>query len=229
MAIANSTLIETSQYRLNVTEYSWGKIYQGTKADLIAAGLAKLEWFPGQGTAKTATRIGMIDGEMKVLPLGRPATREQEEKGLVKIFHTSKYVFQVRITYNQEYLDREKLKREVEKQHAEKKQSLDSLPKSGEEFSGKRHQILREMLGPMFNQYFCRADGGYHYSRDVIEKARELVHDLLDLAEEGQVYFDKKRYQYSLNDIEERDIKAHPEFSAFMAATLAIGKAAAIE
>ncbi|WP_025039775.1 Cro/CI family transcriptional regulator [Nitrosospira briensis] len=57
-------------------------------------------------------------------------------------------------------------------------------------------------------------------------KARDLVDDLIELAEEGEVYFDKTRYQYSLDDIEKSAVKAHPEFSAFMATTLAMGKAA---
>jgi hypothetical protein len=94
MANANSTLIDSPLDRLTVKEYWWGKLYKGTQADLIGAGLVKLEWFPGPGTAKTATRVGIIDGERKVLPFGRAATREQEEKGLVKIFQPSKNIFE---------------------------------------------------------------------------------------------------------------------------------------
>jgi hypothetical protein len=86
--------------------------------------------------------------------------------------------------------------------------------------------MLNGMLDHLFVFYFLRARGGYHYSCDVIEKARTLIEDLTDLAEDGMVYFDKKRRQYALDDIEEKHVKANPEFSAFMASTLAIGKAA---
>jgi hypothetical protein len=74
-----------------------------------------------------------------------------------------------------------------------------------------------------------RALNGYHYSKEVFEKAHALICDLVDLADNGKVYMDPKRRQYFLDDIERKAVKAHPEFSAFMAATLAIGKAATIE
>ena len=74
--------------------------------------------------------------------------------------------------------------------------------------------------------HFRRAEGGYHYSSQVAEEARDLILELIDLAENGKVYFDQKRHQYFINDVEEKTEKEHPEFSAFMKATLAIGKAA---
>jgi hypothetical protein len=225
MAIANSTLIDSPLDRLKVEDYWWGKFYRGTQADLIAAGLVKLEWFPGPGTAKTATRIAVVDGEMKVLPLGKMATREQEEKGLVKIFQASKNVFKVHITYSREQLDRENLKQDVERQHADKKRELDAAPKSPDEFLQQRKRIINGLLGVVLN-HFRRSENGFHYSREVAEQASDLICDLFELAEDGKVYFDPKRQQYFLDDLEEKAVEAHPEFSAFMKATLAIGKAA---
>ncbi|PTR16974.1 hypothetical protein C8R31_101127 [Nitrosospira sp. Nsp2] len=241
MANANSTLMNDAAARLLTWAGSAWNCYRGTEAELVEAGIVKAEWLPGlHGNAKTATRVGLIEGAMKLLPFGVMATRFQEENRLIRIFRASKSTFRVQVSTTPEEREREIeqenaarqreiLRRDVERIHAEKQQVLDAFPKSSEQFSAKRYQILKEMLGPMFNHYFCRADGGYHYSREVIEKARDLVTDLLELAEEGQVYFDKQRYQYSLDDIKEKDIKAHPEFSAFMAATLAIGKAATVE
>ncbi|SDA27045.1 hypothetical protein SAMN05216315_1324 [Nitrosospira sp. Nsp18] len=226
MANANSTPIETPLDRLKVEDCWWGKFYQGTQADLIGAGLVKLEWFPGPGTAKTATRIAIVDGEMKVLPLGRMATREQQEKGLVKIFQASKNVFKVHIAYSREQIERENFKREIERQHADKKRALEAAAKSPGEFLHDQKRVIKGLLEVVFN-HFRRADNGFHYSKEVIEQANDLICDLIELAEDGKVYFDQKRHQHFMDDVEEKAVKAHPEFSAFMAATLAIGKAAA--
>jgi hypothetical protein len=226
MAKANSTPIDRPIDRLKVERLSWGITYKGTQADLIGAGLVRLEWFPGPGTSKTETRIAPINGEMRVLPFGKMATREQEENGLIRIRKPNKREFEVYIRFTQAELDKQNLREEIERKHAEKKKSLDALPKSSEQFSAKRFHTVKGMLELIFNTCFSRADGGYHYSREVTEKARRLATDLIELAEGGKVYFDKARYQYAMEDIEERHVKANPEFSAFMASTLAIGKVA---
>lgn len=226
MANANSTPIDRPIDRIKVNRHSWGITYKGTQADLIGAGLVRLEWFPGPGTSKTETRIAPINGEMKVLPFGKMATREQEDNGLVRIRKPNKREFEVYIRFTQAELDKQNLREEIERKHAEKKKSLDAIPKSPDEFVAERTRLIKDIFGHFFNCYFCRASGGYHYSREVIEKARDLVADLIELAEEGKVYFDKKKYQYEMDDIEESHVKANPEFSAFMASTLAIGKVA---
>ncbi len=225
MANANSTPIRAPLNCLKVKEYSWGRIYQGTQENLIASGLVKLEWFPGIGTAKTATRIGMIDGEMKVLPFGKMATREQEKKGVIRIFKPRKREFEVYIGFSDEDKDRQRLREEIEEQHATKKRALDSAPKNPGDFRKSRADLIKACLEGVRN-LFCRANNGYHYSREVIEQAHDNLCDLFELAEDGKVFFDPKRQQYFLDDLEKKSEKEHPEFSAFMKTTLAIGKAA---
>lgn len=225
MAKANSTPIRTSLDRLKVDEHYWGRIYKGTQADLIASGLVKPEWFPGPGTAKNASRIAMVDGEMKVLPFGKAITWEQKRQGAVQIFKRNKREFEVWIGFSEEEKNRQLLKEKIEKQHAEKKRALDRAPKSPQDFREDRKGLIKACLEGVFN-LFRRADNGYHYSREVIEQANDLMCDLLDLAEDGKVYFDPKWQQYFLDDMEEKFEKANPEFSAFMKATLAVGKAA---
>jgi hypothetical protein len=233
MAKANSTLSPDAQRLLRYSGHN-SNWYVGTAFDLVEAGIIKSEWLPGvNGNAKTTTRVGLIDGETRVLPFGKMATRFQEESGLIHLYRRGKHKFEVCVGKTKEEKEqeierenREVLRKEIERRHAEKKKSLDALPKNKDEFLAERSRIIRDLFGQMFSFYFCRADGGYHYSREVIEKARDLITDLIELAEEGKVYFDKTRYQYALDDIEERHVKANPEFSAFMASTLAIGKAA---
>jgi hypothetical protein len=234
MAKANSTLSPDAQ-RLLTYSGSYSNWYVGTGFELVEAGIIKSEWLPGvNGNARTTTRIGLVDGELELLPFGKMATEFQKENGLIHIYRRGKHKFEVCVGRTKEERDqeierenRETLRKSIERQHAEKKKSLDAIPKNEDEFLAERSRIIRALFGQLFHFYFCRADGGYHYSREVIDKARDLVTDLIELAEDGKVYFDKVRYQYSLDDIEERHVKANPEFSAFMAATLAIGKAAA--
>jgi hypothetical protein len=231
MANANSTPVSSNS--LLIGEYWWGKLYRGSEADLIASGLVKPEWLPGKpGNPKHTAHLGLIDGSMKVIPYLSIPDSERRKKTAVSISKEGKR-FLVRIHFSEEEQQRieeesqrQRLKEKIERQHAEKKKYLDDLPKSPDQFSAKRSRILNGMLGHLFNHYFCRADGGYHYSLEVIEKARDLITEIIEFAEEGKVYFDKVRYQYALDDIEESTVKAHPEFSAFMATTLAIGKVA---
>lgn len=72
---------------------------------------------------------------------------------------------------------------------------------------------------------FRRAENGFHYAPEIVEEAQDLIADLVSLAANGRVCFDPVRQKYFLDDIEEKAEKAHPEFSAFMKATLAVGKA----
>jgi hypothetical protein len=216
-----------------VEEYDWGKYYRGTEDAFVRAGLLKPEWLPGKpGNPKCSVLVGIVDGEMKVIPYLSISDRKRRDTSSIRISKAGNR-FSVYIDHPQEQLERiekekerKRLRESVERQHAEKKKSLDALPKSPAEFAAERSRLIRDIFGHFFNCYFCRANGGYHYSREVIDKARDLVSDLIELAEEGKVYFDKVRYQYALNDIEERYVKANPEFSAFMASTLAIGKVA---
>jgi hypothetical protein len=240
MANANSTLSSDAAIRLLTYGGCNQNCYRGTETELVSAGLVKSEWLPGlNGNARTSTRVGLIEGEMRLLPFGVMATRFQEENGLIHIFRASKSTFNVQIRKPKEERDREierenaewerkNLREVVERMHAEKHGALDAAPKSPEEFAKSRKGCLKDCMEDAFN-LFRRAHNGYHYSREVIEKARDLMYDLFELAEDGKVYFDPQRQQYFLDDIEEKAVKAHPEFSAFMAATLAIGKAAVIE
>lgn len=237
MANANSTLFSDAAIRLQTFAGDYCNCYLGTETELVEAGIVKSEWLPGlHGNALTTTRAGLIEGEMKLLPFGVLATRFQKENGLIHIWKRGKTKFEVQVAKTQEEVEREierqnaerereELRGNVERIHAEKRRKLDAAPKSPKDFRESKASILKGFLEGTFNLY-RRADNGYHYSMEVIEQAHYLICDLLELAEDGKVYFDKVRYQHSLDDIGERDVKAHPEFSAFMAATLAIGKAA---
>lgn len=225
MANANSTAFVKKSIELRVEEYQWGKYYRGTEAAFIASGLMKPEWFPGKpGNPKSSCCIGMLDGEMKILPYGEIGHRRRKELTSIKLWKVGKQ-FAAYISFSEEEKERKELKERIEKLHAEKKQKLESAPKNPDDFLRKNVSSLKHVLEMVLNS-FRRADNGYHYSREVVEEASDLICDLYALAERGKVYFDPKRQKYFLDDIEEKAEKAHPEFSAFMKATLAVGKAA---
>lgn len=237
MANANSTLSNDAE-RLRTYAGNYSDWYKGTETQLVEAGLVKAEWLPGKnGNARTTTRVGLIEGEMRLLPFKVMATRFQEKNGLIHIWKYGKTQFQLQIGKTEEETERaiereneerarQAVREKVERIHAEKKRKLDAAPKRPEDFRESRTSILKSLLEGVFNLY-RRADNGYHYSRDVIEQAHNLLCDLFELAEDGKVYLDPKRQQYFLDDLEEKAEKADPDFAAFMKATIAIGKAAA--
>lgn len=243
MANANSTPCGDAA-RLLTHSYDHSNWYKGTESELVSAGIVKSEWLPGlHGNAKTCTRVGLINGEMRLLPQRVIATRYQKENGLIHISRLSKSKFDVRVSKTQAETDQEierenaererrNLRAKVERMHAEKQRALEAAPKSHQEFLESRKSIIKACLEGIFNQ-FRRADNGYHYSREVIKEAHDLMCDLFALADEGKVYFDQKRQDYFMDDVEKKAAeyaaKEFPEFSAFMAATLAIGKAAALD
>jgi hypothetical protein len=229
MAIANSTLIETPLDRLKEREHCYGRSYFGTEADLVAAGLIKPEWFPGKpGNPKHTVHVGVIDGAMRVIPYLSVPDSVRREKSAITIFKQGKK-FRVCIDYTDEERARMEVKKKMEKLQAEKREKLESAPKNPEEFLNDRTGFIKPVLEQILNQ-FRRAKGGFHYSSHVAEEARDLILDLIALAENGKVYFDPKRHRYFLDDVDkaaaQKAEKEFPEFSAFMAATLAIGKAA---
>lgn len=230
MANANSTASINSTESLKVSENNWSRVYRGSKPDLVATGLIKSEWFPGMpGIPKETSRIGLIDGEMKPLPFRKAATRGQEEAGMIRIRQENKTTFKVFICFSADEKDRREAKEKIEKFHAEKQKELKRAPKSIDQFRISKNESIDWFLRGTFDM-FRRASNGYHYSREVTKEASDLISDLIELAKEGQVYFDQQRQDYFLEDVEkkaaDRTKKEFPEFSAFMASALAIGKAA---
>ena len=225
MAKANSTAISSATTKLQGEEHHWGKFYRGTEASLVATGLVRPEWFPGKpGNPKHTVHLGMIDGMMKIMPYLSMPENERYEKTEI-ILRKEGSNFAASIHFSKEERERKSLRKEIEKLHSEKQKELDRAPKNIEEFRISKSESIEWFLRGMFDM-FRRASNGYHYSRKVTEEASDLISDLMELAEEGQVYFDQQRQDYFLDDVEKKAQKSHPEFSAFMATTLAIGKAA---
>ena len=103
MAKANSTPVSNNSIkaqRLLTDSGYYGNSYKGTESELVSAEIVRAEWLPGvNGNARTATRVGMIDGEMKLLPRGVMATRAQEEDGLIHIWRAGKTAFNVSVRW----------------------------------------------------------------------------------------------------------------------------------
>lgn len=225
MAKAHSTASVKKSIELRVEEYDWGKYYRGTEAAFIASGLMKPEWFPGKpGNPKSSCCIGMLDGEMKILPYGAIAHRRRKELISIKLWKVGKQ-FAAYVHFSEEEKERKELKERIEKLHAEKKQKLESAPKTPGDFLKKKSRKIQDFMEDIHN-LFRRAENGFHYAPEIVEEAQELMADLISLAANGRVCFDAVRQKYFLDDIERKAEKAHPEFSAFMKATLAVGKAA---
>lgn len=135
MANANSTVFVKKSIELRVEEYQWGKYYRGTEAAFIASGLMKPEWFPGKpGNPKSSCCIGMLDGEMKILPYGAIAHRRRKELTSIKLWKVGKQ-FAAYVPFSEEEKERKEVKKRIEKLHAEKKQKLESAPKKPWRFS----------------------------------------------------------------------------------------------
>jgi signal recognition particle GTPase len=173
---------------------------------------------------------------MRLLPCGVLATRFQKNNGIIHIFRASKRTFRVEVRKPQEEIDREEareieerkrqnLRDKVERMYAEKRQALEKAPKNPGDFLKKKSRKIQDFMEDIHN-LFMRAENGFHYAPEIVEEARDLIADLVSLAANGRVCFDPIRQKYFLDDIEEKFEKANPEFSVFMKATLAVGKAA---
>lgn len=232
MIKTNSAAIDRKPTELYVEEFDRGKFYRGTEAAFIASGLIKPDWFPGRpGNPKSSCHIGILDGEMKVLPYKSVKSRLRKELTSIRLWKVGKrfaaYIDfpKEEVTRREEEEERQRLRKKVEEMHAEKKRELDAAPKSPHEFLDERKERIEYELEGVLN-LFRRAVCGYHYSSKAVEEAQDLISRLNFLAEHSQAFFDKGRHQNFMGDVDRKAIKAHPEFSAFMATTLAIGKAA---
>ncbi|SCY31184.1 hypothetical protein [Nitrosospira sp. Nsp13] len=241
MANANSTPVSNKSIeaqRLLTYSGHHGKSYSGTGPELVSAGLVKLEWLPGvNGNARTATRVGMIDGEMKLLPFGKMATSAQEEDGLIHIHRASKTKFHVSVRLKkeerqrqQEQWEREARMKEIEKAHKDRDDGIACIPADHKAYVEDQVRSLDCMMSVMRDK-LTRGfgySGGYYFSQEIVDEFDTVVERLTQLLQEGRVYFNKETRGREIAKIESKFRDKNPDFSAFMATTLAIGKAATL-
>jgi hypothetical protein len=76
---------------LKLKEYEWENEYRGTVTAFIESGLIKSKWLPGQpGNPKGTVLIGLVDGEMAVLPPAPYPTDDHYDRGFISVRRSTK-------------------------------------------------------------------------------------------------------------------------------------------
>jgi hypothetical protein len=231
MANANSTAFVKKSTELHVEEYEWGKYYRGTEAAFIASGLIKPGWFPGKpGNPKSSCHIGMLDGEIKILPYKSMENRLREELTTIKLWKVGKR-FAAYIDWPKGEKERRSRMKEIEKAHQAKANGIACIPADHKEYVQKqvhsltcRMSVMRTNLTRGFGY-----SGGYYFSAELVAEFDIVADHLVQLLQEEPVHFNKGTRRREIAKIESEFIDKNPEFSAFMATTLAIGKASAVQ
>lgn len=237
MAEANFTLSSNAE-RLLTYAGDYSNFYKGTESQLVEAGIVKSEWLPSlHGNARTSTRVGLVEGQMRLLPFGVMATRFQEENGLIHIFRAGKSTFRVQVRKTQEEIERrqeeeqrETLRKEIEKYSKDKAKKIAELPADHKAYLRRELHMIKSMMSTIRTSLTSGFGytGGYSFSPSLVVEFDILSDHLIQMVKEERIYFNQEKRQQEIAKIEDEFMAEHPQFSSFMKATLAIGKAALI-
>lgn len=199
---------------LTLEEFSWANVYQGTESAFVESGFIKPEWLPGKpGNAKKKVKVGIIDGEMRVIPARTPTTDDQWVNGFIRIIRESKGKLTVSVNCLPAELEkREKIefaesrKEKIKDAHAEIEKEISSLPANPEAFIRRTQHTVRCFASIISNGLAdgCGFSGGYRLSSDVIAAFEAGAARAIQLIQEAHIHFDPQIRQKEIADIKDR-------------------------
>lgn len=222
MTNPNSTVIVSKSSKdLKVEEYPWANEYRGTEAALVESGLIKPEWLPGKpGNTKGRVSIGLVNGEMRILPARTSPTTDQEDKGFITIRKTSKGRFEVWIyCLKRERERRKKVARlefkntMIEVARKEMGKGIAELPTNADEFLWRQLRHAECMISVTRKSFFdgYGYSGGYGFSSDFMDEFDVAMERSIQTIKDAHIHFDQEKRQKEITDIRDRVLAKYPE------------------
>lgn len=205
---------------LKVTEYAWENEYRGTDAAFINAGLIKPEWLPGlPGNPKGRVMVGLVNGEMRILPAGPFPTDDQFNNGFIAIRRSSKgrlivsiYCLKKEREKREEagYLERKKrlieeVRKEIDKGVAELTTSPGAYVWRGSHTIRAFANGIRSSLTDSFGY-----SGGYSFLVELIAEFDSTVARLNQMINDAPISFDEEKRQKEIVGIKNQVLAKYP-------------------
>jgi hypothetical protein len=180
--------------------------YRGDQTALVAAGVAKAEWFPNGEKHWLASRVVQLGKGAKVIMrtilsggfiVERYPTREKQ---VAAMRHRQTATLEARS------IDRAK-------------QELGNLPESASARRDRLKRIVMTTSGILLEE--CRSTrGGYSLSPDSLENVVEAVRAIADEVSHGEITFSTKARADEEASIRASAMPSSPDFERFMAAAI---------
>lgn len=179
------------------------KYITGTKAELLAAGKFKPEWFPGvKGNHKNTMTI--VSDELRSIGFDLiieklQITRNEEYRGCFDI----EMIFTEEEQARREQIEKKEFKELAYKEAADLAQRwIDGLPTSVEDFKKRSSSHINEMMTIIFNEGIASARGGYSFNKKTVHEFDLAVDALCNILNNGDVKFyqfgqEQKRRDYA--------------------------------
>lgn len=208
---------------LTLKERAWTNEYQGTETAFIESGFIKPEWLPGKpGNAKKQVKVGIVDGEMRVIPARSLPTDFQWVNGFICITRSSKEQLTVSVNCLPEELEkREEAAFEERKQewikdaHAQIEKNISDLPTNRQAFIERTQHTVRCFASIILNDLADGVgySGGYRFSSDVIAAFEAGATRAIQLIQEAHIDFDPEIRLKEIADIQKEVWKKYPWLS----------------
>lgn len=173
MAAANSTRARGIQIR----DYAWGRIIEGTREMLIQHGYTLDGTFPGDPGARKTVERGTD-------PAGR----------VIKIQRKSTYIFSIRRDWNEgeaaAYRAAEEAQRARIEDARQAKLVVDSWPESAGDYRGRVHRYVVATMEGVERLLDAGRLGGYRFDDVALGRLYEISDDLRELVEAGGIGMD---------------------------------------
>jgi len=219
--VAHICAVETPKNPKGLTldEHRWGRIYKGDETSLVAAGLVFSEWLPGKsGNPKLTLRVAPVNGSMQVLP-SRSYASEKQREGMISIRRRGKSKYEVWICHSAEEQEKLEMLEKIKAAHEAKAERLAWLPANADEY--RQNQIEHTSF---FKKIIPVRLGGYGFSDDFLSEFDNRIDDLIQAAQQAQVYFDPDERKEAIAEIERRVMEDYPEVCFSMTPSLKLVK-----
>ena len=186
--------------------------------------MIKPEWLPGApGNPKGTVNVGLINGEMKVLPADPSfPTTEQCDNGFILIRRSSKGRLAVSLfCLKQEREKRveaeglERAKERTEEAYKKIDKNLSELPTNPGAFAKRQIHTLESFMSIIRGSLIegCGYSGGYSFQSDLIDEFDECAARLIKMTQDANIYFSQEKRQKEIADIRDRVLQQYPGIS----------------
>jgi len=195
--------IETNAGTVKASEHFWGRVYEGRRDALIAAGIAARGDFPGDvgNPRKRVYRtIRKVDGE------------EVD----VWVRRNSVHRFTVRIDFTEQQQARAEDRERAWDAANRAQRLIDSLPQDADDFRGRMVQLVESMMESV-KETLGYAGHGYFFDRSVIERFEWATNEAAKALEDGKVKFHARRRREQILGLRGESSRADAGFKRFIA------------
>jgi hypothetical protein len=189
-------------------DYWWGYRLEGRKEALLAASVAKPEWFP-DGLRRN--KRGQIIRQRKFTHNGERMECQQ----------VSRLRFCVVVRYAEEESERrralEAQRDEYEKALVDEQKELSGMPNSHQAYRAQYVRYFEAMYEDRFSQFFGKSKyHGYSYAPEVLDAIEQKMQDIRGILATGRTLYSAEVQQTRIKELKAKVAAVNPDVRAFL-------------